>query len=118
MPAADLPAGVPRSLRNCHSEPESLQPREVVGFALVESRPQNDGKETDMSDWLHNLPVLWMSLVVFGFTYLVTAAIYVAVSVFAVGERALVQGNLPWLAADLGYPLRPFRCVHREPGLD
>jgi hypothetical protein len=41
-----------------------------------------------MSDWLHNLPVLWMSLVVFGFTYLVTAAIYVTVSVFAVGERA------------------------------
>src|SRR5258707_7000839 len=60
----------------------------LVVFALVESRPQNDGKETDMSDWLHNLPVLWMSLVVFGFTYLVTAAIYVTVSVFAVGERA------------------------------
>jgi hypothetical protein len=88
MLAANLPAGVLRSLRNCHSEPESLQPREVVGFALLESRPQNDGKETDMSDWLHNLPVLWMSLVVFGFTYLVTAAIYVTVSVFAVGERA------------------------------
>lgn len=23
-----------------------------------------------MSDWLHNLPVTWMALVVFGFTYL------------------------------------------------
>ncbi len=22
-----------------------------------------------MSDWLHNLPVVWMALVVFGFTY-------------------------------------------------
>src|SRR5262249_35906296 len=41
-----------------------------------------------MSDWLHNLPVQWMGLVVFGFTYLVTAGIYVAVTVFAVGERA------------------------------
>src|SRR5262252_7854138 len=53
-----------------------------------------------MSDWLHNLPVLWMSLVVFGFTYLVTAAIYVAVSVSAVGERgrsfkAISPGMLP-----------------------
>src|SRR5262249_31678655 len=41
-----------------------------------------------MSDWLHNLPVLWMGLVVFGFTYLLTAGIYVAVAFFAVGERA------------------------------
>ena len=41
-----------------------------------------------MSDWLHNLPVLWMGLVAFGFTYLVTAGIYLAVTVFAVGERA------------------------------
>src|SRR4029077_11202198 len=41
-----------------------------------------------MSDWLHNLPVLWMILVVFGFTYLVTAGIYVAVTAFGVGERA------------------------------
>jgi len=41
-----------------------------------------------MSDWLHNLPLLWMGLVVFGFTYLVTAGIYVAVAVLAVGERA------------------------------
>src|SRR5262245_4653173 len=48
----------------------------------------NDAKETDMSDWLHNLPVLWMGLVVFGFTYLVTAGIYGAVMVSAVGARA------------------------------
>src|SRR5262249_55429117 len=48
----------------------------------------NVGKEMDMSDWLHNLPVLWMGLVVFGFTYLVAAAIYALVNVLAVGERA------------------------------
>ena len=29
-----------------------------------------------MNDWLHNLPITWMALVVFGFTYLLTAGIY------------------------------------------
>src|SRR5262245_4608351 len=42
----------------------------------------------NMSDWLHNLPILWMALVVFGFTYLVAAAIYAIVTVLAVAERA------------------------------
>lgn len=41
-----------------------------------------------MSDQLHNLPILWMALVIFGFTYLVTAAIYLIVMWLAVGERA------------------------------
>src|SRR6266508_1289244 len=41
-----------------------------------------------MSDWLHNLPVAWMALVVFGFTYLIAAAIHVTVIVLAHGERA------------------------------
>jgi hypothetical protein len=41
-----------------------------------------------MSDWLHNLPLVWMALVVFGVTYLVAAAIYAVVMVLAVGERA------------------------------
>ena len=40
-----------------------------------------------MSDWLHDLPVVWMALVIFGFTYLVAAAIYSVVAVLAVGER-------------------------------
>jgi hypothetical protein len=42
-----------------------------------------------MSDWLHNLPVVWMALMVFGFTYLVAAAIYAIVTVLTVAERAL-----------------------------
>lgn len=41
-----------------------------------------------MSDWLHNLPILWMALVVFGLTYLLTAGIYVLVTALAKGERA------------------------------
>jgi hypothetical protein len=41
-----------------------------------------------MSDWLHNLPLVWMALLVFSVTYLVTAAIYAVVMVLAVGERA------------------------------
>jgi len=41
-----------------------------------------------MSDWLHNLPVLWMALGVFGVTYLIAASIYAGVNGLAVGERA------------------------------
>ena len=41
-----------------------------------------------MSDWLHNLPVVWMAVVTFGFTYMVAAAIYAVVTLLAVGERA------------------------------
>src|SRR5215471_3494913 len=60
-----------------------------------------------MSDWLHNLPVLWMSVLVFGFTYLVTAGIYAVITVFAVGERArafkaISPGMLPPLGIVFG----------------
>ena len=46
------------------------------------------GKDRTMSDWLHNLPLFWMTLVIFGFTYLVAAAIYLIVRWLAVGDRA------------------------------
>jgi uncharacterized MnhB-related membrane protein len=60
-----------------------------------------------MSDWLHNLPVLWMALLVFSFTYFVTAAIYAVVTVLAVGERArsfkaISPGLLPPLGIIFG----------------
>src|SRR5262249_284789 len=63
-----------------------------------------------MSDWLHNLPVLWMALVVLGVTYLVAALICeivnaarlcrpwsvpereIAVRLVRVGERRLRAG--------------------------
>jgi hypothetical protein len=41
-----------------------------------------------MSDWLHSLPVVWMALLVFGLTYLITAVICAVITVLAVGERA------------------------------
>jgi hypothetical protein len=40
-----------------------------------------------MNDWLHNLPIVWMALLVFGLTALVIAAIYVLVTVLSVGEQ-------------------------------
>ena len=40
-----------------------------------------------MSDWLHNLPLLWMALVIFGVTYLFAAIIQTIVRLFASGER-------------------------------
>ena len=41
-----------------------------------------------MNDWLHNLPIVWMTLLVFGLTALVIAAVYGVVTVLSVGERA------------------------------
>ena len=41
-----------------------------------------------MSDWLHNLPILWMTVVVFGLTYLIMTAIQALVTALAKGERA------------------------------
>jgi hypothetical protein len=41
-----------------------------------------------MSDWILNLPVLWMAVVVLGAIYLMTAAIYLVVTALAVAERA------------------------------
>src|SRR5271167_486310 len=56
-----------------------------------------------MNDWLHNLPLPWMALVVFGAVYLVTAVIYAVVIGLAAGERArafkaVSPGMLPPLA--------------------
>ena len=53
-----------------------------------------------MSDWIHSLAVRWMALVVFGFTYLLAATIFAAVTALATGERAksfkaVSPGTLP-----------------------
>ena len=41
-----------------------------------------------MGDWLLNLPVPWMALVVFVATYLIAGSIYLVVTRLAVNERA------------------------------
>ena len=56
-----------------------------------------------MSDWLLNLPVLWMTVVVLGAIYAATAVLYLVVTALAVGERArafkaISPGMLPPLS--------------------
>jgi hypothetical protein len=60
-----------------------------------------------MTDWLLNLPVAWMALVVFAATYLVAASIYLVVTRLAVNDRArafkaLSPGMLPPLGIIFG----------------
>jgi hypothetical protein len=60
-----------------------------------------------MSDWLHNLPIPWMVLVVFGATYLVATGVYLVVVLLAVGERlrafkGISAGMLPPLGVVFG----------------
>lgn len=59
-----------------------------------------------MSDWLHNLPVPWMALVIFGFTYLVAAATYAVVAALKgwLGKsyKAVSVGILPALGIIFG----------------
>jgi hypothetical protein len=70
-----------------------------------------------MSDWLHNLPVMEMALVVFGVTYLVAAAIYACNGPRGGGSGALFQGYLRRYAIAVGYYLRIVRGVHRCLGM-
>jgi H+/Cl- antiporter ClcA len=56
-----------------------------------------------MSDWLLNLPVLWMGVLILGVIYVCTAGLYLLITVLAAGERArafkaISPGMLPPLA--------------------
>src|SRR5262245_23076735 len=60
-----------------------------------------------MNDWVHGLALPWMTFVIFGATYLVTAAIYGVVSRLATPERAgafkaVSPGMLPPLGTIFG----------------
>jgi ABC-type anion transport system duplicated permease subunit len=55
-----------------------------------------------MADWLHNLPIVWMTLLVFGFTYLLAAGICGLVTALAEGERARAFMAISRNAAALG----------------
>jgi len=41
-----------------------------------------------MGDWLLNLPIPWMAVVIFAGTYLIAACVYFVVMRLAVGDRA------------------------------
>ena len=61
-----------------------------------------------MADWLLNLPIFWMALLVFGFTYLLAAGICGFVTALAKGERArafkaISPGMLPPLGIIFGF---------------
>jgi Protein of unknown function (DUF4239) len=60
-----------------------------------------------VSDWLHNLPLPLLALVVFGFTYVLSAAIHAGVAALATGGRAksfkaMSQSMLPVLGIVFG----------------
>jgi hypothetical protein len=60
-----------------------------------------------MADWLLNLPVVWMSVLIMAVVYLITAGIYLIVTALAVGDRArafkaISPGMLPPLAVLFG----------------
>ncbi|WFU41595.1 DUF4239 domain-containing protein [Bradyrhizobium sp. CB82] len=60
-----------------------------------------------MSDWLHNLPVPWMVLVIFGFTYFLAMTVFAAVMLFATEARTkslktISPGMLPVLGIIFG----------------
>jgi len=56
-----------------------------------------------MNDWLHNLPVPWLTLVIFGITYLVAGLIYLIVMALATEERARwFKGFSPGMLPPLG----------------
>jgi len=60
-----------------------------------------------MNDWVLNLPLAWMALVIFGGTYIVADGIYFVVTLLAVNDRArafkaLSPGMLPPLGIIFG----------------
>jgi Na+/H+-dicarboxylate symporter len=72
-----------------------------------------------MIDWLYHLPVIWMAVVVFAATFLVSGAIYAGVMKLATGERARVFKTMsPVMLTAFSRRLRADRCISRDPGLD
>ena len=56
-----------------------------------------------MDDWLHNLPLMWMALVIFTIVYLATGAIFAVIMLLARGGRGDVFNRVsPGLLSPLG----------------
>jgi hypothetical protein len=61
-----------------------------------------------MDEWLHNLPVWWMALVVFAITYLAAGGIFAIIMALAKGRAgARLQKRVPRLAESHGNYFRP-----------
>jgi hypothetical protein len=72
-----------------------------------------------MSDWLLNLPVLWMAVVIFAGTYLLAGLIHWIVMSLAVGDRAKAFRLLfPRDAAAARHHLRSAGRLHRRIGVE
>ena len=60
-------------------------------------------RRTDISDWIHGLPLGWMAILIFGGTFLSAAVILLVVHSLAVGQRANVfKAVSPALLSPLG----------------
>ena len=56
-----------------------------------------------MNEWLHNLPLMWMAVVMFTIVYLAAGAILAIIMLLARGERAHVFKRVsPGLLSPLG----------------
>src|SRR5262245_61043746 len=56
-----------------------------------------------MDDWLHNLPVVWMAVVVFAMVYLATGVIFAVIMLLGRGKWARIfKGASPGLLSPLG----------------
>jgi hypothetical protein len=56
-----------------------------------------------MRDWLHNLPVAWMTVAAFAATYVLAGVIFAVVNLLARGERARVFKSIsPGMLPPLG----------------
>src|SRR5215813_10712059 len=56
-----------------------------------------------MNDWLHNLPIIWMAVVVFAMVFLSTGAIFAIIMLLGRGKWAQVfRGASPGLLSPLG----------------
>jgi hypothetical protein len=72
-----------------------------------------------MSDWLLNLPVLWMAAVVFAAIYLLAATVYWVVTRLAVNDRARAfKAVSPGMLPPLGILFIAAGWLYRRRGLE
>src|SRR5262245_20466156 len=73
-----------------YSKPAWLFLRKWKVYVLSECKSGTSSspeRRTDMSDWIHGLPLGWMAILIFGGTFLSAAVILLVVHSLAVGDR-------------------------------